>query len=181
MSRFDKVLDKKNAEQTLSEQKAEAEKRDRELEIERRKAQYLPIIRKYWQQFQEVLPRLNYDDTTEVVLNVPLVSLTKKIKVKWLNNLNDAVIYCLDKKGKVYISARKFYYDYVKPIKDSDIEETIFNLLPWSEYDYWTKNHTVKIDEDLSVSKRKAIGAVFPEMKDGNADEAVAKYFESLI
>ncbi len=182
MSRFDKVLDKKNAEQTLAEQKAEAEKRDKELEIERRKAQYLPIIRKYWQQFQDVLPRLDYDSTTELVLSVPFVSLTKKIKVKWLNNLHNGVIYCFDKKGKIYISAAKYYYSYVKPVKDSDIEETLFNLLPWPHYDYWMKYHTYNsIDDDLSESIRKGIIAVLPEMINGNADEAVAKYFESLI
>ena len=74
MSRFDKAVDKKNAELTEAQKREEAEKRKKELELERRKAQYLPIIRKYWQQFQEILPKLDYGLTTKVFESVLFIS-----------------------------------------------------------------------------------------------------------
>ena len=169
MSRFDRVVDQKNAEAAAAEKRAEAEKREQELELERRKAQYLPIIRKYWQQFKEALPKLDYGYTTTVFSSFLFISHESEKKIKWFRNYNNGdAKYGFDPKGNIYI--RGDYSTYHAKI--DSIEELIFDCLPWKDY---------RNLEDMFDNARKWYVAIRQEIVNGNADEAVAKYFESLI
>ena len=169
MSRFDRAVEKKNAELTETQRREEAEKREQELELERRKAQYLPIIRKYWQQFKEVLPKLDYGYTTTVFSSFLFISHESEKKIKWFKNYNrgDAK-YGFDPKGNIYI--RGDYSTYHAKI--DSIEELIFDCLPWKDY---------RNLEDMFYNARKWYVAIRQEIVNGTVDEAVAKYFESLI
>ena len=169
MSRFDRIVDNKNAETTEAERKAAEEKKAKELETERRKAQYLPIIRKYWQQFQEVIPRLTYSGERKVYSSFLFISWEKDKKIRWFTDYcrNDFE-YGFDARGNLY--RRGDYSTY--HAKGISIEEIVFEMLPWKTYSH---------AEDWSDEKRKWCSIIRKEMLDGNVDEAVAKYFESLI
>ena len=168
MSRFDKAVDKKNAELTEAQKREEAEKREKELELERRKAQYLPIIRKYWQQFKEVLPKLDYGYTTTVFSSFLFISHESEKKIKWFRKYGGYGTYGFDPKGNIY---RKGDYS-TYPAKIKSIEELIFGMLPWNKF---------MNPDDYSEDGRKWYVAIHQEIENGNADEAVAKYFESMI
>ena len=182
MSRFDKVIDKQNAEAAAAKKQAEAEKREEERRIERRKQQYFPIIRKYWQEFQTVLPRLSYKITSKVTSKILLVEFQRKAKVRAFFSLSGRQEYCFDMKGNCYQKNYAYnHYEYIHSVDPDSVPEAVFNMLPWGSYDAWEKRKNHGINEDLSERERKAIGAVLTEMINGNADEAVAKFFESQL
>ena len=185
MSRFDKVIDKQNAEAAAAKKQAEDEKREQERRIERRKQQYLPIIAKYWQEFQSVLPRLSYEYDSTVLTKFLMVDLKRKVKVRPFLSLSAMSEYCFDMKGNCYRrnNFHNSFFQYIRTVDPDSVPEVIFNMLPWSSYDGWRKNKTFryKSNDDLSAREQKAIEAVLTEMIDGNADEAVAKFFESQL
>ena len=101
------------------------------VEIERRKAQYLPIIRKYWEQFQEVIPRLTFSDERKVYTSFLFISHEANKQIKWfIDYCSNDIKYGFDAKGRFY--RRGDYSCY--PMKCKSIENIIFDMLPWHQY-----------------------------------------------
>ena len=185
MTRFDKIIDEKNAAAEKAENKATVESDIEGLKQQQRRMRYMPAIEKYWQQFKLSLNRLTYNTDVTVQSKVLLVTLNRKTKVRWFENYNSiANEYCFDVNGNCYENSfvsNVNYVRYVKPVNDKSAEELIYDMLPWSMYDYWLKYKQRKMLDDWFIDKRTKMNTVLNEMINGNADEAVAKYFETLL
>jgi len=185
MSRFDKIIDEKNAEAKEAEDRKTVENSIGILKSEQRKALYMPAIKKYWQEFKTSLGRLKYDTDVTVLTKVLFVTFRKKTKIRSFRDYNAGYDkYGFDIDGNCYedlYTSSVNYVKYVKAVNDKSVEEVIYDMLPWSQYEYWLKYKMDKFLDDWFIERRAKMSSVLTEMKNNNPDEAVAKYFETLL
>ena len=185
MSRFDKIIDEKNAEALEAENRKSVKDNIDVLKGEQRKTLYMPAIKKYWQELQPSLVRLKYDMDVTVLTKTLLVTFRKKAKIRSFRDYNAGYDkYGFDINGNCYevlYTSSVNSVKYVKAVKDKSVEEIIYGMLPWSQYEYWLKYKRDKFLDDWFIERRAKMNSVLTEMRNNNPDEAVAKYFESLL
>ena len=180
MGRFDDLLNKKEAADAAAKRKQDNDEANTASILERKKAEYYPVISKYLNEFRNILPRLEYYGEIETTV---LGMVKKRIKIRSTRNISarnyiEPGTVCYDVNGnwykvKEYVSYR--YAEILPPARKMNHEETveaIFDTLPWEKcLPYW------KGEKENDYGKESVIHYMIA----GNADEAVALFFEGLI
>ena len=183
MGRFDNYIDSQNAKEQGIIDKREAEKTEKELLLENRKREYIPVIKKTLLEFNNVLPRIKrWGNAREFVRGSILGFKTFKekpiqlIEFRYYNTTDREI----STYARTFISKDGRYFkkaDYARGLAVDgeltldEMANLVFGYLPWEPYDSYGRNgfEGQRCDEII-----KAIA-------DGNAEEAVYKYFETVL
>ena len=181
MGRFDNYIDSQSAAKQEKGNLNEIKKTEQELIEEERRKIYLPLIKKILLEFNDVLPKIKRWESKKEAIRKRTFGI-KTVKVSTLEVI--PTIYCdeEDRTGGSFhwIGKNGHYYKndlemndgsglYVTEISMEDMVISIFKCLPWNrlKYEY---AHGNKPTDEIVIA-----------MHNGNAEEAVYKYFEKVL